>query len=636
MKETADRAFLPLSPDDIARRGWAAYDFLIVTGDAYVDHPSFGHALIGRYLESLGYRVALLAQPDWHGPDDFLAYGRPRLAVLVTAGNLDSMVNRYTAAKKRRSRDSYSPGGRGDLRPDRATLVYCQRARQAWPDVPLVIGGIEASLRRFAHYDYWSDAVRRSILVDSGADLLVYGMGELQIGEIARLLDLGVPVDAISDVDGTCCLVSTLDGLWDYIETPSFEEVAQSRQAFAEAFRVQYEQQDPLRGKRVVQRHGSRWLVQNRPARPLRPEELDAIYELPYVGTWHPRYDEAGGVPAIEEVKFSLVTHRGCYGSCAFCALTSHQGRIIQSRTKASLLDEARRLAARPDFKGYIHDVGGPTANFLSPACAEQLDRGACKGRNCIGWKPCSRLAVDHRPFLELLRELRELPKVKKVFVRSGIRFDYLMADGDRTFLEELCRHHISGQLKVAPEHVSARVLRTMNKPPRAVFDAFRRAYGEMNERLGKRQFLVPYFLSSHPGSTLADAVELAEYLRDIGFTPEQVQDFIPTPGSLATAMYHTGLDPLTMRPVHVPRTPKEKALQRALLQYRNPKNASLVREALVRAGRTDLIGFGPNCLVRPEKGEGSPPRRSLAKPKDSGGRARDKREPRRGSGRKG
>lgn len=600
----SEKDFLPLSPREIRSRGWDFYDFLLVTGDAYVDHPSFGHALIGRHLESLGYRVALLAQPDWHGPGDFLAYGRPRLAVLVSAGNLDSMLNRYTAAKKRRSRDAYSPGGRGDLRPDRATFAYCQRARQAWPDVPLVIGGIEASLRRFAHYDYWSDSVRRSILVDSGADLLVYGMGELAMGEIARLLAMGVPVDAVADVDGTCRLVSSTDGLWDYVESPSFEAVSESREAFAEAFRIQYEQQDPLRGKTVVQRHGARWLVQHRPARPLTTAELDALYELPYVGTWHPRYDEAGGVPAIEEVRFSLVTHRGCYGGCAFCALTSHQGRIIQSRSEASLLEEARRMTKRPDFKGYIHDVGGPTANFFAPACSGQAERGACKGKDCIGWKACNRLVVDHGPFLALLRRLRELPRVKKVFVRSGIRFDYLMADDDGTFLEELCRHHISGQLKVAPEHVSPRVLKTMNKPPRAVFDAFRRAYGAVNEALGKKQYLVPYFLSSHPGSTLEDAVELAEYLRDIDFTPEQVQDFIPTPGSLATAMYYSGLDPMTMRAVHVPRDSREKALQRALLQYRNPKNYDLVREALERTGRKDLIGFGPLCLIRPRPGE--------------------------------
>ncbi len=599
-----DTSFLPLSPEDIRDRGWESYDFLLVTGDAYVDHPSFGHALIGRYLESLGYRVALLAQPDWHGPADFLAYERPRLAVLVTAGNLDSMLNRYTAAKKRRRRDAYSPGGQGDLRPERATLAYCQRARQAWPDVPLVIGGIEASLRRFAHYDYWSDAVRRSILVDSGADLLVYGMGELQIGEIARMLAMGVPVDAITGIDGTCLLAASLDGLWDYVESPSFEEVSGSREAFARAFRIQYEQQDPRRGKTVVQRHGSRWLVQHRPARPLELEELDGIYELPYAGTWHPRYDEAGGVPAIEEVRFSLVTHRGCYGGCSFCALTNHQGRIIQSRSEGSLLEEARRLTERSDFKGYIHDVGGPTANFLAPACPDQTKRGACKGKNCIGWKACPRLVVDHSAFLELLRKLRNLPKVKKVFIRSGIRFDYLMADRAPAFLEELCRHHISGQLKVAPEHVSSRVLRTMNKPPRNVFDAFREAYASVNEALGKRQFLVPYFLSSHPGSTLEDAVELAEYLRDVGFTPEQVQDFIPTPGSLATAMYHTGLDPMTMKPVHVPRDSREKAMQRALLQYRNPKNYELVREALERTGRKDLIGFGPRCLIHPRRGE--------------------------------
>ena len=618
-----EKDFLPLSPREIQSRGWDSYDFLLVTGDAYVDHPSFGHAVIGRYLEGLGYRVAILAQPDWHGPEDFLAYGRPRLAVLITAGNLDSMINRYTAAKKRRSRDAYSPGGRGDLRPDRATFAYCQRARQAWPDVPLIIGGIEASLRRFAHYDYWADSVRRSILVDSGADLLIYGMGELAMAELARLLDLGVAVDAIADVDGTCRLVSSVEGLWDYVEAPSYEEIVESRPLFAEAFRIEYEQQDALRGKTVVQRHGNRWLVQHRPSRPLTAEELDGIYELPYAGTWHPRYDEAGGVPAIEEVRFSLVTHRGCFGGCAFCALTSHQGRIIQSRSEASLIEEARRMTERPDFKGYIHDVGGPTANFFAPACAEQAERGTCKDKNCIGWKACSHLVVDHRPFLELLRKLRSLPRVKKVFVRSGIRFDYLMADDDGTFLEELCRHHISGQLKVAPEHVSPRVLKTMNKPPRAAFDAFRRAYGSVNEALGKRQYLVPYFLSSHPGSTLEDAVELAQYLRDIAFTPEQVQDFIPTPGSLATAMYYSGLDPMTMRPVYVPRDRHEKALQRALLQYKKPKNYELVREALERTGREDLIGFGPFCLIRPRQGETAPARR---RPPSKAPRARRRR----------
>lgn len=599
-----EQCFLPMTPAEMRERGWEELDFLFVSGDAYVDHPSFGPAIICRVLESLGFRVGIVAQPNWRNTRDFGRLGKPRYGVLVSAGNLDSMLSTFTAARKRRSRDSYSPGGRTGRRPDRATIVYCQKIRELWGDIPIVIGGIEASLRRFAHYDYWSDSVRRSILFDSSADLLVYGMGEKAIEEIGLLLSRGVSIGEISHVAGTCYLAHDRRDLWNYVEMPSFESVSTSRKKYAVAFRDFYREQDPIRGKTVVQPHGNSLVVQNPPSPPLSAGEMDRIYDLPYCRKYHPSYEKAGGVPAIEEVRFSIVTHRGCYGGCSFCALGSHQGRIIQSRSRESILKEARLITEMEDFKGYIHDVGGPTANFLQPSCQEQMERGTCRNRECMVPRPCKNLQVDHSEFLELLREIRELPKVKKVFVRSGIRFDYLMADPDPTFMQELCKYHVSGQLKVAPEHVSPGVLRLMGKPGSEVYKGFMEAFRKTNEELGKKQYLVPYFISSHPGAGLKEAIELAEFIRDLGYYPEQVQDFIPTPGSLSTCMYHTGLNPLTGEKVYVARKPREKAMQRALMQYRNPRNYNLVYEALVQADREDLIGFGPECLIRPPRSE--------------------------------
>ncbi len=596
-----DNDFLPISKEDMAARGWEQLDFILVSGDAYVDHPSFGPAIIGRLLESQGYKVGIIAQPDWRSTADFKKLGKPRLGVLVTAGNLDSMLNKFTAAKKYRSTDNYSPGGHAGRRPDRATIVYCNRIREVWKHIPLIIGGIEASLRRFAHYDYWSDSVRRSILADSRADLLIYGMGEKQIKEVAAQLSAGIQVSYIRDVRGTTYVADNLDHLWeDYIEVPSYETVADNKVDFAEAFKVQYEEQDPIRGKTIVQQHGESYMIQNAPALPLTTAEMDEIYELPYQRTWHPMYDKDGGVPAIQEVKFSLVSHRGCFGACSFCAIVSHQGRIIQSRSRESLLREAQLLISQPDFKGYIHDVGGPTANFRLPACSHQEVRGACKGRQCLAPEPCKNLKTDHSDYLSLLRELRVLPGVKKVFIRSGLRYDYLMSAKDEEFLAELCEHHVSGQLKVAPEHISAKVTRLMGKSGKDVYLKFTDAYKRMNKQLGKEQYLVPYFMSSHPGAGLKEAIELAEFLRDTGYHPEQVQDFIPTPGSLSTAMYYTELNPLTGEWVDVTKDPHEKKLQRALIQYRNPRNYDLVHEALVKARREDLIGFEPHCLLRP------------------------------------
>ncbi|MDA8213603.1 MAG: YgiQ family radical SAM protein [Clostridia bacterium] len=597
--------FLPVSREDMNLRGWHYLDILLITGDAYVDHPSFGAAIIGRLLESKGYKVGIIAQPNWQGTEDFKALGKPRLAVLITAGNLDSMVNHYTAAKKPRDKDAYSPGGRPGLRPDRATLVYAQRAREAFKDKPVIIGGIEASLRRFAHYDYWSNKVRRSVLVDSKADLLVYGMGERQVVEIADALKQGRTVGELTDIRGTAYLRESPDGLQGCRIIPGYEEAAADKVKYAQAFMAQYEEQDPYRGKPIVQPHGDKYLVQNPPALPLSQKELDAVYSLPYRRTYHPIYSDAGGVPAIEEVEFSLTSQRGCFGSCSFCALTFHQGRIIQSRSHQSLMAEANQIVWLPNFKGYIHDVGGPTANFRNPACKKQLTRGACRDKQCLYPEPCPNIEVDHRDYVSLLRKLRQIPRVKKVFVRSGIRYDYLLADKSEEFLRELCQHHISGQLKVAPEHVSPRVLARMGKPGRKVFDRFVERYKSINKEIAKQQYLVPYFMSSHPGSTLRDAVELAEYIRDMGYNPEQVQDFIPTPGSLSTCMFYTGLDPRTMEKLHVPRTPKEKAMQRALLQYRNPKNYDLVHEALILAGREDLIGYGKHCLIKPKPAQG-------------------------------
>lgn len=595
--------FLPVSRADMDARGWDQLDFLYISGDAYVDHSSFGHAIIMRVLEKEGFRVGIIPQPDWHSKEDFLKLGRPKLGVLISSGNMDSMVNHYTAAKKRRSEDAYSPGGEAGHRPDRAVIVYANRVREAFGDIPIIIGGIEASLRRFAHYDYWADGVRRSILADAKADLLIYGMGERPIREIAAQLKNGTPVSEIHGVRGTCYLTGNLSEIDDdSVHIPSYEEVISDKRAYAEAVRLQYEEQDAVRGKTVVQPHGNRFLVQLPPSMPLNRKELDAVYALPFTGEAHPMYEPMGGIPALSEVRFSITSARGCFGNCSFCALAFHQGRVVQSRSKASILAEAKKMVWHPDFKGYIHDVGGPSANFRFPACDKQLKSGTCKNRQCLYPKPCKQMKINHREYLEVLRALRELPQVKKVFVRSGIRYDYLIHDPDDTFFRELVEHHVSGQLKVAPEHISDRVLYYMGKPSRSVYERFAKKFKALNEEMGKKQYLVPYLMSSHPGSTLEDAISLAEYLRDIHYHPEQVQDFYPTPGTLSTCMFYTGLDPMTGKKVYVPRTAHEKALQRALLQYRNPQNYTLVREALLKAGREDLIGFSPKCLIRPRQ----------------------------------
>ncbi len=596
--------FLPTTAEEMRRLGWDSYDFLYVCGDAYVDHPTFGHAIISRVLEAAGYRVAMLCQPDWKSAAPFTVLGRPKLGVLISSGNIDSMVNAYTAAKKPRRDDLYSPGGKAGRRPPRAVNVYGNRIREAFGDIPVIIGGIEASLRRFAHYDYWSDKVRRSVLLDSQADLLIYGMGEKAVVQIADALRDGTPVSEITGIRGTAYYTKTPP---KGILLPSFEAVSESKRAYAEGVRIQYENIDAIAGECLIQPHKNGFLVQNPPMPPLEQEELDAVYALPYTRRWHPSYDSEGGVPALSEVAFSLTSNRGCFGCCSFCALAFHQGRSVRSRSHESLLEEAKLLTQLPDFKGYIHDVGGPTANFRNPSCKDQLTRGTCKGRQCLFPDPCKKLEVSHRDFLSLLRKLRALPKVKKVFVRSGIRYDYLVYDKDETFFKELIRHHISGQLKVAPEHVSQRVLNLMGKPTKEVYLRFAKRYQELCKKEGKNQFLVPYLMSSHPGSTLRDAVELAEFLRDIRHQPEQVQDFYPTPGSVSTCMFYTGLDPRTMKPVYVARSAHEKAMQRALLQYKDPKNYALVHEALVAAHRQDLIGFGPRCLIRPKTQKPAP-----------------------------
>lgn len=593
--------FLPITEYDLKERGIDALDFIFVSGDAYVDHHAFAHAVISRYLESLGYTVGIIAQPDFHSCEDFKRLGRPRLGFFVGAGNIDSMVNHYTAAKKRRNEDLYSPGGKAGLRPDRATIVYCNRIREAYGrEVPIIIGGIEASLRRFAHYDYWSDKVRRSILIDSGADLLIYGMGERQTEEIAELLSMGVPVSEIKSVRGTAYIEGNAELLpGDAVVVPDYDEVSTDKKKYAIATKMQYDEQDAYRGKTVAQLDRDKYIVQNPPAMPLSTEEMDKVYELPYMGTYHPIYEKDGGVPAIEEVKFSITSSRGCFGACSFCALTFHQGRTISARSHESILREAERLALNKDFKGYIHDVGGPTANFRTPSCKKQLQSGVCKDRQCLYPTPCKNLEVSHRDYLDLLRKLRKIKGVKRVFIRSGIRFDYLMADRDDEFFYELCRHHVSGQLKVAPEHISDNVLKYMGKPPVSVYNKFMDKYKRINDELGKKQFLVPYLMSSHPGSTLRDAIALAEYLRDNKLSPEQVQDFYPTPGSISTCMYYTGIDPRTMKSVYVPKTYEEKQMQRALLQYRRPENHKLVYMALKSAGRLDLVGSGERCLIK-------------------------------------
>jgi uncharacterized radical SAM protein YgiQ len=583
--------------------GWPSLDFLFVSGDAYVDHPSFAAALIGRLLLRNGYRVGIAAQPDWRSDTDFTAMGRPRLGVLVGAGNLDSMLSGKKNDGKARGADAYSPGGKAGLRPDRATIVYCQKVRGIWGDIPLIVGGVEASLRRFAHYDYWSDSLRRSILIDSQADLLVFGMGERQIIEIARLLEAGFPVGAVREVRGTCYVSNETEHLAAFVELPSWEAVKDDKTAFAEAYKLSSFEQDPFRGKILVQRYGDRRaLVQLQPAYPLTQDMMDAVYNLPYARNWHPMYGKFGGVPALAEVKFSVVSHRGCFGGCAFCAIHAHQGRIVQARSHDSILREVELLTRAEDFKGYVHDIGGPTANFRHPSCSDQLTRGTCKNRDCLFPETCKRLDASHADYLELLRKARAVKGVKKAFVRSGLRYDYLLAEGDggREFIKELCEHHISGQLKVAPEHVSPVVLRAMRKSGAGQYRKFAKLYGDVNERLGKKQYLVPYFMTSHPGAGLDEAIELALFAAELKFCPEQAQDFVPTPGSLATCMYYTGIDPFSGERVTVVKSPRERRMQRALLQHRSPRNHALAREALVKAGRPDLIGTGRGKLVPP------------------------------------
>lgn len=600
-----NQGFLPICRQDMKGRGWDEVDFVYVSGDAYVDHPSFGHAIITRLLEAHGFKVGIIAQPDWKKKESIMEYGEPRLGFLVSAGNMDSMVNHYSVSKKKRKTDAYTPGGVMGKRPDYAVTVYGNLIRQVYKKTPVILGGIEASLRRLAHYDYWSDKLKRSVLLDSGADLISYGMGEKSILEIAEALDSGIEIKDLTYIDGTVCKVENLNSVYDEIRLPSYEKLQADKLNYARSFYTQYCNTDPFTGKRLVEQYSDHlYVVQNPPAKPLSQEEMDAVYAYPYMRTYHPSYDAIGKVPAIEEVKFSLISNRGCFGGCSFCALTFHQGRIIQTRSHESLVDEAKLFVEDKDFKGYIHDVGGPTANFRAPACGKQLTKGACKEKQCLFPQPCKNLRADHRDYLALLRELRSIPKVKKVFIRSGIRFDYVIADPDDTFFRELCEYHVSGQLKVAPEHIAGPVLEKMGKPEHGVYDAFAKKYKKINERIGKKQYLVPYLMSSHPGSTMKEAVELAEYLRDLHYMPEQVQDFYPTPSTLSTCMYYTGVDPRNMKPVYVPVNPHEKAMQRALIQYRNPKNYGLVIEALRKAGRMDLVGFGPKCLIRPRGGK--------------------------------
>lgn len=596
--------FLPVSREDMDKRGWEQLDFLYIVGDAYVDHPSFGHAIISRVLEKHGYKVGIKALPDWHSKDDFISMGRPRLGVLVSAGNIDSMVNHYTASKKRRSDDVYAPGNKAGQRPDRATIVYCNRIREVFGDIPLLIGGVEASLRRFAHYDYWDDKIRRSVLFDSRADILMYGMGEKQVVMLADRLNRGEEVKTITDIPGTCYIAKDVSDINNSVIIPSYEECISDKMKYAESCRIQYYEQNPFIGKTVIQEHNGRYLVQNPPMPPLNTKELDSVYSLAYMKNYHPMYEKDGGIEAIKEVKFSLASSRGCYGGCNFCALAFHQGRIVTSRSHESLINEAKNMVWDPDFKGYIHDVGGPTANFRFPACKKQLKVGACKDKQCLFPKVCGNMEVSHTEYLELLRKLRNIDGVKKVFIRSGIRFDYLMADKSDEFFRELCMYHVSGQLKVAPEHISDNVLKHMGKPSNSVFNKFSDKFYKINKEIGKEQYLVPYLMSSHPGSTINDAIELALYLKKHRINPQQVQDFYPTPGTISTCMFYTGIDPITMEKVYVPKSPKEKAMQRALLQFRNPNNYELVYNALKAAHREDLIGFGENCLIRPRSGD--------------------------------
>ena len=595
--------FLPVCKEDMKKRGWDEVDFVYVCGDAYVDHSSFGAAIITRVLESRGYKIGFIAQPDWKDDNSICVFGRPRLGFIVSAGNMDSMVNHYTVSKKRRSQDAYTPGGVTGKRPDYATIVYSNLIRKVYKQIPIIIGGIETSLRRLAHYDYWSDSLKHSILVDSQANIAVYGMGELPIVEIAEALDSGIDVQDITFINGTVYKAKSLESVYDAVALPSYDEMKADKRKYAESFYIQYCNTDHITAKRLVEKYNDHmYIVQNPPARPLTEIEMDDVYALPYMRAYHPSYEKLGGVPALSEIKYSLTSNRGCFGGCNFCALTFHQGRVLQTRSHESIIKEAELMTGEKDFKGYIHDVGGPTANFRHRACEKQIEKGVCTGKQCLFPKPCPNLKVDHSDYLSLLRELRNLPNVKKVFVRSGIRFDYLMADKDNTFIKELCKYHISGQLRVAPEHIADEVLSMMGKPQNSVYEAFVRRYQKVNKKTGKEQFLVPYLMSSHPGSTLESAVKLAEYLRDLGYMPEQVQDFYPTPSTISTCMYYTGVDPRNMEKVYVPVNPHEKAMQRALMQYRNPANYELVKEALIKTGRTDLIGFEPHCLIRPRK----------------------------------
>ena len=621
---TGTDAFLPTSRREMKQRGWEQVDFVYVCGDAYVDHPSFGCAIITRLLEAHGFRVGIIAQPDWRDPASIDVFGKPRLGFMVSAGNMDSMVNHYTVAKRRRSKDFYSPGGKMGLRPDHAVVVYGNLIRRTYKHTPIILGGIEASLRRLAHYDYWSDSLKRSVLLDAGADLISYGMGEHSIIEIAEALDSGLAVQDLSFIPGTVYRARGYEQCDKPVLLPTFEQMQADKVEYARSFGLQYKNLNPFLGHALVEEypHGV-YVIQNPPATPLTTEEFDAVYELPYARAYHPRYEAAGGIPAISEIKFSLTSNRGCLGECAFCALNFHQGRIIQSRSDESLLAEAKLMTQDPDFKGYIHDVGGPTANFRVPACQKQLSRGACVGRRCLSPEPCKNLTVTHKSYVKLLRKLRALPGVKKVFVRSGIRFDYALLDNDHTFIRELAEHHTSGQLRLAPEHVSDEVLRVMGKPPNDVYQRFCREFERLSRQAGKEQYVLPYLMSSHPGSTMKVAVELAEFCRDLGYNPEQVSDFYPTPSTVSTCIYYTGLDPRTMKHVYCPTNPHEKAMQRALIQYRDPKNRKLVIEALRKAGREDLIGYGPKCLVRPEKSGGTAQKKSRQGAARQGGRKR-------------
>ena len=595
--------FLPISVKDMKDRGWEQCDFVYVIGDAYVDHSSFGPAIISRLLESFGYKVGIISQPDWKIKESIAILGKPRLGFIVSAGNMDSMVNHYTVNKKHRHTDAYTPGGVMGKRPDYATIVYCNLIKQTYKDVPIIIGGIEASLRRLAHYDYWSDKIKHSILIDSGADIISYGMGEHSIVEIADALNSGIDVTDITFIKGTVYKAKSLDNLYDYIELPDYDDICENKKTYAESFYTQYVNTDPFTAKILVEKYKEKlYVVQNPPAMPLTTQEMDDIYALPYMRNYHPSYEKNGGVPALNEIKFSITNNRGCFGGCSFCALTFHQGRIIQVRSHQSIIEEAKLMTKDPDFKGYIHDVGGPTANFRYPSCNKQLTKGVCPNRQCLFPKPCGNLTVDHSDYIKLMHELQSIDGVKKVFIRSGIRFDYCMADSDDTFMRELCENHISGQLRVAPEHISDNVLKRMGKPENSVYEAFLKRYDRINNKTGKKQYVVPYLMSSHPGSTMKEAIELAEYIRDLGYMPEQVQDFYPTPSTLSTCMYYTGYDPRTMEKVYTPVTYHEKAMQRALIQYRNPENYELVKEALIKNGRSDLIGFDKKCLIPPRK----------------------------------